>query len=175
MKGKSDLSESQILLIYRESIDSLYGYVSRKCGGDRSLAEDVTQETWLRAVREWRRKGVPDEPIAWLTTVARNLLASYFRRRPLTSVAPDGMLEALPDRRPSESSDAAAVVDHALAQLPVNQAQILEAFHLEDRRTAQIAESMGVSERAVEGRLRRARQRLRRELEAVMRIAGGKR
>jgi RNA polymerase sigma-70 factor (ECF subfamily) len=85
------------------------------------------------------------------------------------------MLEALPDRRPSESSDAAVVVDHALARLPVNQAQILEAFYLEDRRTAQIAESMGVSERAVEGRLRRARQRLRRELEAVMRIAGGKR
>jgi RNA polymerase sigma factor (sigma-70 family) len=73
--------DERILAIYRDTIDTLYRYVSRHCGGDRALAEDVTQETWLRAVREWRRTGPPDQPIAWLTTVARNLLVSYFRRR----------------------------------------------------------------------------------------------
>ena len=51
------VSEQQIRTIYRETIDRLYGYVSRHCDGDRALAEDVTQETWLRAVREWRREG----------------------------------------------------------------------------------------------------------------------
>ena len=69
-------TDDRILGIYRETIDALYRYVSRNCGGDRTLAEDVTQETWLRAVREWRKKGPPDQPIAWLTTVARNLLIS---------------------------------------------------------------------------------------------------
>jgi RNA polymerase sigma-70 factor, ECF subfamily len=173
--ANSAITEERILAIYRETIVALYGYVSRKCGGDRTLAEDVTQEAWLRAVREWRRTGAPDQPIAWLTTVARNLLASYFRRKPpaaLGSVSPDDVLAALEDGQTSESSEVSAAVCHALARLPADQAELLEAFHLEDRRMAQIAESMGVSERAVEGRLRRARQSLRRELETVMRVTG---
>lgn len=170
-------TEERILAIYRETIVVLYGYVSRKCSGDRTLAEDVTQETWLRAVREWRRNGVPDEPIAWLTTVARNLLASYYRRKqplPFDS-APADEIATKDDRRTPESSETSAAISHALARLPADQAQLLEAFHFEDRRVSQIADSMGVSERAVEGRLRRARQSLRRELEAIMKIVGGRR
>ena len=156
----------------------MYGYVSRNCGGDRTLAEDVTQETWLRAVREWRRKGLPDQPIAWLTTVARNVLVSYFRRkRPasLDAVAAGEVLAALDEGRAAESSARTAVVCHALARLPAAEVQLLEAFHFEDRRMSQIAETLGLSERAVEGRLRRARQKLRRELESIMKIEGGSR
>ena len=67
------------------------------------------------------------------------------------------------------------MVCHALARLPAAEAQLLEAFHFEDRRVAQIAEVSGLTERAVEGRLRRARQRLRRELETVMQFEGGSR
>jgi RNA polymerase sigma-70 factor (ECF subfamily) len=84
-------TEEQIRGIYDETIDQLYGYVSRRCGGDRALAEDVTQETWLRAVREWRAKGTPALPIAWLTAVARNLLLNELRKRqplPLEDVSP---------------------------------------------------------------------------------------
>jgi len=51
-------TESRIRQIYSETIDALYAYASRRCGGDRALAEDVTQEAWLRAVREWRQAEV---------------------------------------------------------------------------------------------------------------------
>lgn len=170
-------SEERILATYRETIDALYRYVSRNCGGDRTLAEDVTQETWLRAVREWRKKGPPDEPMAWLTTVARNLLASYFRRhRPAQlDVSAADLLAALDDGRAKESTQLSAVVCHALARIPSAQAQLLEAFHFEDRRMSQIAATLGLSERAVEGRLRRARQSLRRELESILKITGERR
>jgi RNA polymerase sigma factor (sigma-70 family) len=77
--------------------------------------------------------------------------------------------------RAAPSAEIAAVVCHALARLPAAQALLLEAFHFEDRGVSQIAERFGLSERAVEGRLRRARQRLRRELESVMEFAGGRR
>jgi RNA polymerase sigma-70 factor (ECF subfamily) len=177
MNGAPAMKDERILAVYRETIDALYRYVSRHCCGDRTLAEDVTQETWLRAVRDWRRKGPPDQPMAWLTTVARNLLASYYRRRrpsPLDSVSPREVLAAVDAGRAAESSQIAAVVCHALARLPAGQAQLLEAFHFEDRRVSQIAERFGLSERAVEGRLRRARERLRRELESVMDFEGGK-
>jgi len=171
-------TEERILATYRETIGALYGYVSRNCGGDRTLAEDVTQETWLRAVREWRNRGLPDQPIAWLTTVARNLLVSYYRHKQPVALEPgqaDEALAALDEGRAAESSARTAVVCHALAKLPVAEAQLLEAFHFEDRRMSQIAETLGLSERAVEGRLRRARQRLRRELEALMKRERGMR
>jgi RNA polymerase sigma-70 factor, ECF subfamily len=170
-------TDEQILAIYRETIGPLFSYVSRSCGGDRTLAEDVTQEAWLRAVREWPRKGLPDQPIAWLTTVARNLLVSYYRRKrpgPLDSAAAEEALAALDDRR-TERQARTAVVCHALARLPAAEAQLLEAFHFDDQRMSQIAGTLGLSERAVEGRLRRARQKLRRELESLMKIKRGNR
>lgn len=170
--------DERILAVYRETIGSLYRYVSRCCGGDRTLAEDVTQETWLRAVREWRRAGPPDEPGAWLRTVARNLIVSHYRRH-----KPE-VLETLADREPASNTDVereaeaardVAVVQHALARMPASQAGLLTTFHFDDRRTADIARDTGYSERAVEGRLRRARQRLRRELESLLKIKGGTR
>ena len=171
------MHDERILGIYRETIDTLYRYVSRNCGGDRALAEDVTQETWLRAVRDWRKKGPPDQPAAWLTAVARNLLISYFRRhRPaqLDASAAD-VLAALEDGRAAESAEMSAVVCHALARMPSAQSQLLEAFHFEDRRMSQIAQTLGLSERAVEGRLRRARETLRREIESLLKITGDRR
>ena len=160
-------AEQRILTVYRESIDALYAYAARHSGGDRTLAEDVTQETWLRAVREWRRTGPPEKPLAWLITVAHNLLASYYRRRRPEQLDAD-TAAAL---RAVENNGAAgirAVVDDALTRLPAGQADLIEAFHLEERKVAQIAAGHGISERAVEGRLRRARQRLRRELASLL-------
>jgi RNA polymerase sigma-70 factor (ECF subfamily) len=172
----SRVTDEQIRSIYRETVDGLYGYVSRRCGGDRDLAEDITQETWLRAVRDWSRKGVPESPIAWLTTVARNQLLNLLQKKqmvPLEIVTPDEMLNAIDDGRACESADIAAIVNRALARLPEAQSRLLEAFHYEKCRVAQIADSFGISERAVEGRLRRARESLRKELETALGADGG--
>ncbi len=162
------LTEAKLTEVYRETVDVLYGYASRRCGGVRQLAEDVTQETWLRAVREWRRTGLPDRPIAWLTTVARNLILNHLRRQepvPLEAV-PAALVDAALDADDAlDSADVARTVNAALARMPEHEARLLEAFHFERRRMAQLAESLGISERAVEGRLRRARERLRTELE----------
>lgn len=172
----STVTEAEIVAIYRETVDVLYGYASRKCGGERQLAEDVTQETWLRAVREWRRTGVPDNPIGWLTTVARNLVLNHSRRLPpvaLDDVPPAVVLAALERDQVGDEADIVAVVNEALGRLPEPEARLLESFHFERCRVAQIAAEQGISERAVEGRLRRARERLRRELETTLRQAGG--
>ena len=177
MNGRDDI-EARMLAVYRETIEPLYAYVSRCCYGDRTLAEDVTQEAWLRAVREWRRKGPPDRPLAWLTTVARNLLVSYYRRKkpaPLDSVSAAEIIAAIEDGDAVRSEEIATAVGHAMSRLPDAEARLLEAFHFENRRVAQIAEGAGISERAVEGRLRRARERLKRELESFMAFDGGRR
>jgi RNA polymerase sigma-70 factor, ECF subfamily len=157
-------TEEELRAIYRETILPLYASVSRRCGGDRPLAEDVTQETWLRAVRAWRHEGVPERPLAWLVTVARNLLRNHFRRRrpvSLDTLTAQEVLAAVDAEGPPGGEG-----------LPDEQAGLLEAFHFERRRVAQIAQARGLSERAVEGRLRRARGRLRREIEALLAANG---
>lgn len=160
-------TEDDIRRIYRDTIDDLYGFVSRRCAGDRDLAEDVTQETWLRAVKAWRGGGVPERPLAWLCTVAGRLLSNHFRRRASVRLE-DGMGDTVPAPDPRAAHEAAAnrtLVERAMARLPALQVRLLEAFHYERRSVGEIATGLGLTERAVEGRLRRARQKLRREIE----------
>jgi RNA polymerase sigma-70 factor (ECF subfamily) len=158
-------SEDDIRRIYRATIDDLYRFVARRCDRDRELAEDVTQETWLRAVRAWYADGVPDRPLAWLTTVARNLLSNHFRRRPAEALD-DEIAESVASEEPDGSDARLSLVERALRRLPIPQFRLLEAFHFKRQRVAEIAEAQGISERAVEGRLRRARQQLRHHIES---------
>lgn len=159
-------SEDDIRRIYRETVDDLFGFVSRRCDGDRELAEDITQETWLRAVKVWRDDGLPERPLAWLSTVAARLLSNH-RRRPAAQRLEDGSGDTFP-APPTDDSGAArdSMVRKALAKLPALQMRLLRAFHFERRPVAELAATMGISERGVEGRLRRARQKLRHEIES---------
>jgi RNA polymerase sigma-70 factor (ECF subfamily) len=160
-------TEDDVRRIYRETIDALYAFVSRRCDGDRDLAQDVTQETWLRAVRAWRADGVPERPLAWLCTVAARLLANH-RRRPAAARLDDGPAPALAadDDAAHDRSRRRSLVERAMARLPLPQLRLLEAFHYDRRPVAEIASALGLSERGVEGRLRRARRRLRRTIES---------
>ena len=170
------MEESILLQTYKETVHPLYEYVSRRCGGDRSLAEDVTQEAWLRAVAAWKKKGIPDKPLAWLRTVARNLLINYYRRVPPISLdsMPEGWDPAvLENGYRFDSPDIATLVNRGLARLRPSQARLLESFHFDGLKVAEIASDLRLSERAVEGRLRRARIKLRQHLEAVVGDKGG--
>lgn len=165
------LSDTQIEQIYDATITDLYRYVSRRCGGRRELAEDVTQEAWLRAIKDWNQKGIPPNPIGWLTTVARNLLLNHFRRREgvsIDDVSPAEIMKAL-ESSADDSAEVASIVCHALTRMPDAEARLLETFHFDRWKMSQLAEAYGTTEKAIEGRLRRARERLRRELETTMR------
>lgn len=161
-------SENDIRQVYRGTVDDLFAFVSRRCDGDRDLAEDITQETWLRAVRAWRNDGIPERPLAWLSTVAARLLSNH-RRRPAAQRFEDGegdTIPAPPWTIVTEGEDRESLLRRAMSRLPALQLGLLRAFHFERRPVAEIAATMGISERGVEGRLRRARQKLRREIES---------
>ena len=156
------MDEHQLVDIYRETVQPLYGTVAGWTSGDRALTEDVVQETFLRAVKSWRSKGMPDNPIAWLRTVARNVLISAARtKRP---VADADRVGAAPAPDGGSSPEDLLAMGEGMAALNQDQARILNAFHIEGRTTRDIAILEGISERAVEGRLRRARQAMRQRL-----------
>jgi RNA polymerase sigma-70 factor (ECF subfamily) len=162
------LTEAELIELYRRHTNMLYGYVSRRVGAERALAEDIVQETWLRAVNSWRSKGTPDQPGAWLVRVARNLLVSHFRRRRPHTVD-HTELEIADDRVDPETLSSAALVNWGLSRMKRKQAHLIEAFHFEGRSIRVLALENGLSERAVEGRLRRARENLREFLEPHVR------
>jgi RNA polymerase sigma-70 factor (ECF subfamily) len=166
------ISENELLSAYRETVRRLYGFVARRTGGgQRALVEDIVQETYLRAVKHWSKDGLPDKPLAWLQTVAGNLVASYYRRiqpEPLQDNHPEPIDHQVESPLQADS----ALLRKGLANLGNGQAQLLQAFHLEERSIRQIAGELGVSERAVEGRLRRARVALRARLQRL--LEGGK-
>jgi RNA polymerase sigma-70 factor (ECF subfamily) len=60
--------------------------------GDLSVAEDAVQEAFAEALRAWSRDGVPDNPAAWVLTVARNRARDRLRRE---SVRPGKELAAM--------------------------------------------------------------------------------
>jgi RNA polymerase sigma-70 factor, ECF subfamily len=164
------LPEQPVLQIYRETIRPLYAYVSRRVGGDVGLAEDLVQETWMRALNAWPRRGVPAEPLAWLIRVARNTLVSHFRRQRPESIDPAAIdLEAAGS--PTTEPDTASVVGWGLAQLRRGHAEVLEAFYFDGKSVREIAADRKTSERAIEGKLRRARAKLKQKLDRVLRPA----
>jgi len=162
------LPEDELILLYRRTVRPLYAYVSLRVGGDRDLAEDIVQDTWMRALDSWPHRGLPQEPLAWLKQVAHNVLVSHFRRHRPLSVDP-ALLDLGDERFSPDTPDTAALVNWGFARMRRRQVGLLEAFHFEGKTIAEIAVESGVSERAVEGRLRRARAVLRRKLAPILR------
>ena len=154
------MTEQKWLTIYRETVHPLYRYTAGRSGGDRELTEDIVQETYLRALDRWRRKRVPDSPLAWLKRVARNILIDYLRRKKRDSRldTENGAGAAI-----QESSDPFRSLETfwAVSSLGKRKAKILEAYYYDGMSTREIAGEMGLSERAVEGQLRRARLSLK--------------
>lgn len=135
------------------------------------LAEDVVQEALLHALQTWSYRGVPDNPAAWLTQVAKNLALNALQREQRWNEKQDGIaaeharwLSAPPDDMKHET-----FADDTLRMMFV-------CFHPElsaDAQTAlalrtlcgfspgEIAAAFLTSEAAIAKRLVRARQRIR--------------
>lgn len=67
----SDLASAAVERVYREHRSRMLAALVRALG-DFELAEDALQEACSQALRKWPRSQVPDDPFAWLLTVARN-------------------------------------------------------------------------------------------------------
>ncbi len=123
----------------------------------RQHAEEVAQEAFYRAYRDWQDIGRLDHRAAWIRRVALNLSYSRLRRwraeaRALVRLGP---AVAAPEITPETES----YWEHVRA-LPPRQAQVTALAILEDRSTADIAEILGIEESTVRVHLARARKKL---------------
>ena len=79
----SDKGDVQPLIehLFRRESGRLTASLTRFFGSRHlELAEDVVQDTLLKAMHEWPFKGIPDDPVAWLHRVAKNGAIDKLRR-----------------------------------------------------------------------------------------------
>ena len=128
---------------------------------DRTVAEDVVQETLIRA---WKSRAELKDPGAarpWLFTIARREHARLYERKCLPTVDLDG-IEALGDPALAIEGDAGLLdLRRAIMQLPDEYREPLVLQVLGGFSTAEIAAELGLTQAAVLTRLFRARNRLR--------------
>ncbi|WP_431967672.1 sigma-70 family RNA polymerase sigma factor [Actinacidiphila sp. bgisy160] len=149
--------------------DSLRRFVTGLMGRDVHAAEDVLQETLLRALQRAGRLDVHDRPVRmWLFRVARNLVVDHRRRDravPVGITAADFAGTAL-----EHSGDHAGLVEDrsvllaALSALPPAHREAVVRVHVMDQTGADAAAEMGVPRGTVKSRTHHGVRALRAEL-----------
>jgi RNA polymerase sigma factor (sigma-70 family) len=142
-----------------------------RLASDAAAAEDLVQETFLRAARRPQR--VPTDPQSgekWLVRVLVNLARDDFRRR-RTRRAAAAQLE-LDERDPVDAAGAALArhdVGAALARLPARRRAVVVLHELEELDVAAIARLLGIARVTVRWHLAAGRAELRRRLDPSVR------
>ncbi len=158
-------SEAAFRAFYERALPRVYGYLFTRCGGDRAVAEELTQLTFTTAVRKRRSYDGRSDPIVWLTGIARHKLADHFRRldhdehRRLRLV----VREVAVDREHAawRDVDEREALMGALARLPALQRAVLVLHYADGLPVRDVAARIGRSESATESLLTRGREALR--------------
>ncbi len=147
--------------LYDGAFAELWAYVVWRCAGMRDLAEDVTQETWLVAVR---RVGDFDPRrgrfLSWLRGIAAKALQNQLRVRQRREGSLTGNEESAAGDE-SHRREQAELIAWALAQLPEPYENALRAKYLDLQSVAEIASGCGETVKTIESRLTRAREAFR--------------
>jgi RNA polymerase sigma-70 factor (ECF subfamily) len=151
-----------VVVIYRRALPQVYGYLLPRCGS-AVVAEDLTAETFMAAVKASRQGSAPDVNVAWLIGVARHKLVDHWRRvaREQRNLAvTEQMTDSVDD--PWEEHLDTAVVHAALARVSPHQRAALILRYLDGLPVAAVAEHLDRSLHGTETLLARARAALRR-------------
>jgi RNA polymerase sigma-70 factor (ECF subfamily) len=172
--GKSTLDEATLAELYRLHGGYLLRALIRITNGDRGRAEDILQETLVRA---WRNPAAIERPAScrpWLFTVARRIAIDHFR---MVAARPQEVSDEAPQDRtpaydPYDDVLAARDIEVVLAKLPPHHRAVLVELHLNGRSVVDAARVLGIPVGTVKSRNYYAVRALRPMLEAAgLRVA----
>lgn len=172
--------------LYARHLDGLYEFVHYRLSGDRTLVEDVVQDTFLVAVESLAAFDRRSSLHTWLCGIAKNKIRTHRRRRrpvPLEEVLEDSALEidrilAEVEREPLpdevlERAETRELVGATLSSLPPDYKRALIAKYVDGSSVAEIAAAAGKSVKSAESTLARARAAFARVFGLLARRRGG--
>ncbi len=150
---------------YDRALPRVYRYLLARCSGDIHLAEELTQETFIEAVRHPDRFDGRADVVTWLCAIGRNKLVDHYRRSGRDQRRHE-QLVLLPRRDAWNETETRDAVERALDRLPGDQRLALVFRYLDEMAVRDVAGAIGRSESATESLLSRARESFRRAYEA---------
>jgi RNA polymerase sigma-70 factor (ECF subfamily) len=156
----------------------IYGLGLRMCGNEQD-AEDLVQETFLRAWRHWDQFEGRSDPATWLYSIAARACRRMHRRRAGEPSRVESLSELLPTDEASVPDIGAGVpdqldeqvrreareaIEEAIAGLPAIFRQALVLKEIADFSLAEIADILDIKEATVKTRVHRGRLLLRKTL-----------
>jgi RNA polymerase sigma-70 factor, ECF subfamily len=146
--------------------------------GDVAVAEDLTQDTFVRAWENLRRLRHEQAFGGWVRRIALNLIWDHIRRRQITEPLGDEEVQLWPSSDPpADEAMAEAGLAHkvqgAVMALPEHQRVVVAMFYWEDMPVNEIAHVLGIARGTVISRLARGREALRRRLGPTLETSGG--
>jgi RNA polymerase sigma-70 factor (ECF subfamily) len=165
MARPASRDEQLLRTLYEEHGEPLLRYVQRLTGGDRQQAEDVVQETLVRAWRNAERLEA-ESARPWLFRVARNIAIDRARaRRSRIADAPADVVEAVAGSDDLDSALLAWQIADALRSLSPDHRHVIIEVYYRGRSVAEAATVLGVPRGTVQSRSFYALRALRVALE----------
>ena len=124
--------------------------------GDRHLAEDAAQETFAKVAVNLPQLRQIDKFAGWLATICRNQARDMARRTNVTQVNNEVLAKVAEPRR----DDSGEAVRQALKKLPAPARELVFLRYYDGLSYERISELLGISEQAINGRLRRAKRKM---------------
>ena len=151
---------------YEVYFDRLFRYLLVVTGGDEDASREALQSALLRVVRHI--KAFPGDAAfwSWLTVLARSALSDQTRKRRRYLAFLDRFTwhsraqQAATDDGQADAG-LAALLESSLEKLPFDERRLLEAKYFERCSVREIAADLSLSEKAVDSRLVRIRQKLK--------------
>jgi RNA polymerase sigma-70 factor (ECF subfamily) len=156
--------DALLTALYRQYRGPLLSFVLRLTAGDRQQAEDVVQETMVRAWREAHRLDLTEPSLMpWLATVARRIVIDEDRRKRARPPEVGGDMVDKPSVADDETESLLrkVVVVEALQELSAAHREVLNATILRDRTVNEAAEVLGIPVGTVKSRVYYALKALR--------------
>lgn len=144
----------------------------RRRVGDEAMADDLLQQSMIRAVHSHHSVRNNESVVAWFYKILRHTLIDYYRSKGAEARRNDAFLQELTlsgdDKEPpldEVKSTVCACLNRLLPKLRSNYAELIRRIDLEEESPKLVAEELKISQSNLTVRLHRARQALRASLE----------
>jgi RNA polymerase sigma-70 factor (ECF subfamily) len=158
------------VIAYRSIALPLMKFIVKRLGGNKEVAEEVFAKTIAAAWEGWNKFEHKAKFFTWICRIALNKIADYYRQEiHQRSVIIAPFLEEIAEfKRDELTLEEKLILDElrisirsCIALLPDDKRNLLYLRYWKEMTIAQIAKTLGVSERSVEGKIYRAKQNLK--------------